>query len=62
VIHGDADKTVPIDATGKQAVQMIPDAKLIVYEGAPHGFFYTERQRLNRDLIAFMREEVFARA
>ena len=34
IIHGDADKTVPIDPTGKQAAKMIPDNNFIVYEDA----------------------------
>ncbi len=58
IIHGDADKTVPIEPTGEQSAEMIPDANFIRYEGAPHGFFYTEKQKLNKDLISFIREQV----
>jgi pimeloyl-ACP methyl ester carboxylesterase len=58
IIHGDADKTVPIELTGEVAAQMISDNHFIRYEGAPHGFFYTEREKLNRDLISFIRESV----
>ncbi|MEO5603637.1 MAG: alpha/beta hydrolase [Cyclobacteriaceae bacterium] len=58
IIHGDADKTVPIEPTGEQSADMIPDANFIRYEGAPHGFFYTEKQKLNKDLISFIREQV----
>lgn len=54
VIHGDADKTVPIEATGEKAAHAIPDCRYLVYEGAPHGLFYTERERLNEDLIEFL--------
>ena len=54
IIHGDADKTVPIAPTSKQATKFIPDNEFIVYEDAPHGLFYTERKRLNADLIAFL--------
>lgn len=53
VIHGDADATVPIAATGKRAAQLIPSADLKIYEGAPHGLFYTHRHDLNRDIAAF---------
>ncbi|MET0283262.1 MAG: alpha/beta hydrolase [Polyangiales bacterium] len=53
VIHGDADKTVPFEATGKVVPQLLPHAQLKVYEGAPHGLFYTHKHELNRDLIAF---------
>jgi len=58
IIHGDADQTVPIEVTGEQAAQMINDNHFIRYEGAPHGFFYTEKEKLNRDLISFIRESV----
>ena len=56
IIHGDADKTVPIDATGRRAAKMIKNATLIEYEGAPHGLFYTEKEKLNKDLVAFLQE------
>ena len=54
VIHGDADTTVPIDVAGRAASRMIPGAKLIVYGGAPHGLFFTEKDRLNADLLGFL--------
>lgn len=44
IIHGDADKTVPIDATGKKAAAAIDGNRFIIYEGAPHGLFYTDRK------------------
>lgn len=58
IIHGDADKTVPIEPTSEQASKMLPESRLIRYEGAPHGLFYTEKERLNEDLIAFLGEQV----
>ena len=54
IIHGDEDKTVPIDATGAETAKLIPGAKYIVYEGAPHGLWYTEKSRLNMDLTDFI--------
>ena len=55
IIHGTSDKTVPIDATGRAAAQGIPHAKLIEYDGAPHGLFATHKERLANDLLAFLR-------
>ena len=55
VIHGDADKTVPIDASGARTAKMIPGSQYIVYEGAPHGLFYTHKEKLNQDLISFIK-------
>lgn len=54
VIHGDDDKTVPIKATGEEAAKLISGARLIVYKGAPHGLWFTEKDRLNQDLIDFI--------
>jgi non-heme chloroperoxidase len=54
IIHGDEDETVPIDPTGKEAAKAIPNSELIVYPGAAHGLFYTEKARLNADLIEFL--------
>jgi len=56
IIHGDADKTVPIEASSNRTAKMIPNAIYKVYEGAPHGLFFTERKRLNQDLIQFCSE------
>jgi len=58
VIHGDADKTVPIEASSERTAKMIRDCRYIVYENAPHGLFYTEKERLNRDLIQFISESL----
>ena len=54
IIHGDADRTVPIEATGEESVRVIANSNLIIYEDAPHGLFYTEKDRLNEDLVAFL--------
>lgn len=54
IIHGDADKTVPIKPTGNETAKLLPAAKYLVYEGAPHGLWYTHRQRLNQDLLEFI--------
>lgn len=54
IIHGDKDKTVPIDATGNETAKLLPDAQYKVYEGAPHGLYYTEKDKLNKDLAAFI--------
>lgn len=53
IIHGDADKTVPVSA-GNRTAALLPHATYIVYEGAPHGLFITQKDRLNADLIHFI--------
>ena len=54
IIHGDADKIVPIAATGNRSANLIPDSKYIIYEGEPHGLWFTSKERLNQDLIDFI--------
>ena len=54
IIHGDNDKTVPIDASGQEAARLMPHAQFEVYAGAPHGLFYTHKDRLNGDLARFV--------
>ncbi|WP_085809795.1 alpha/beta fold hydrolase [Sphingomonas sp. TZW2008] len=55
VIHGTGDKTVPIDATGRAAAAGITASQLVEYDGAPHGLFATESDRLTQDLLTFLR-------
>ena len=55
VIHGDDDQIVPIDAAGRASAKLVKDAKLIVYPGAPHGITDTHKDRLNADLLAFVK-------
>ncbi|WP_247235716.1 alpha/beta fold hydrolase [Telluribacter sp. SYSU D00476] len=55
IIHGDDDKTVPIEASGEQTAKAIPGAQYTVYGGAPHGLFFTEKDRLNQDLLTFIK-------
>jgi non-heme chloroperoxidase len=54
VIHGTADKTVPIDATGREVARRVPGATLIEYTGEAHGIFASQTERLKNDLLAFI--------
>src|SRR5262249_30919520 len=54
VIHGDHDASAPIALTGKRTAQMIAGSTFKVYEGGPHGLFFTHKDRLNNDLVAFI--------
>jgi non-heme chloroperoxidase len=55
IIHGDDDQVVPIDASARAAAKLMPHAKLIEYPGAPHGITDTHADRLNQDLLNFIR-------
>ena len=54
IVHGTADKTVPIDATGRESARAISGSTFIEYDGAPHGLFATHREKLVSDLLAFL--------
>ena len=55
IVHGTDDKTVPIDASARAAAKAIRGAELIEYDGAAHGLLATEKERITRDLLAFLR-------
>jgi non-heme chloroperoxidase len=56
IIHGDDDQIVPIGAAGLASSQLVKDATLKVYEGAPHGVADTHKDQLNADLRDFIRQ------
>ena len=56
IIHGTADQTVPINPAGRAAARGISHAKLIEYDGAPHGLFATHKEQLTNDLLAFLKQ------
>ena len=55
IVHGDDDQIVPIKASALLSSKIIPNATLKVYEGAPHGLPTTHKDRLNEDLLAFIK-------
>jgi len=55
IIHGDKDASAPIELTGRPTAALIPKAQFMVYEGAPHGIFLTHKDRLNADLLGFIK-------
>jgi non-heme chloroperoxidase len=57
IVHGDDDQIVPIDASANTAAKLVKNAKLIVYPGAPHGLADTHKDRLNKDLSAFLQQQ-----
>jgi pimeloyl-ACP methyl ester carboxylesterase len=53
LIHGDTDASIPLEASSAVAVDLIPGARLSVYEDAPHGLMLSHRERFNEELLAF---------
>jgi non-heme chloroperoxidase len=62
VMHGDDDQIVPIDAAGRMSAKIVKGATLIVYPGFPHGMPTTNADRINADLLAFIKQRQQAAA
>ena len=54
VVHGDSDRILPIDATGKRIHELIKQSRLVVIEGGPHGLNWTHAEQVNRELLDFL--------
>jgi non-heme chloroperoxidase len=57
ILHGDADQIVPIAASAMLSSKLVKGAVLKVYPGFPHGMCSTEKDTINRDLLAFLKQE-----
>ncbi|MEU0646725.1 alpha/beta fold hydrolase [Streptomyces umbrinus] len=55
IAHGDDDQIVPIVAAAQKSAQLVKDATLKVYPGAPHGLVGEYEKAFNADLLAFIR-------
>lgn len=53
IVHGTVDRSAPLELTGQRTAALIPGARLIVYEGGPHGLYLTHRERFNAAIEAF---------
>lgn len=55
VIHGDDDQIVPIGASAMMSSKLLKNATLKVYPGLGHGICSTDKDRVNADLLAFIK-------
>ena len=61
VMHGDADRILPITAAGPRTAKLIKGARLVVVEGGPHCITWTHSEVVNRELLAFLGEGAAAK-
>jgi pimeloyl-ACP methyl ester carboxylesterase len=54
VIHGDADRILPLAATAQRTHNAIQGSRLVVVEGGPHGLTWTHAESVNRHLVEFL--------
>lgn len=54
VIHGEADRIVPIDAAGRRTASMIKGARLVTLKDGPHAVIWTHAAEVNAELASFL--------
>jgi non-heme chloroperoxidase len=55
ILHGDDDQIVPINDSALLAAALVKGSTLKVYPGAPHGMCSTLKDKVNADLLAFIK-------
>ena len=55
ILHGTADRILPIDATAREFTKRLPDADYVEIEGAPHGLLLTHADEVTEALLAFVK-------
>lgn len=56
ILHGTADRILPIDSTGRPFHAAFPEADYVEVDGAPHGLLWTHAEDVNRALLAFVQK------
>lgn len=54
ILHGTADRILPIDATAREFAKRLPSADYVEIEGAPHGLLWTHGDEVTEALLAFL--------
>ncbi len=54
ILHGDADRILPPDATARRQAKMIKNVKYVELPGGPHGVLWTHADRVNTELVSFL--------
>jgi len=56
VIQGDADRILPIGASGLRTAKSIKGARILVVKDGPHCITWTHADEVNQELVNFLRE------
>jgi non-heme chloroperoxidase len=57
VIHGDADRILPITATGLRTAKLIKGTRMVVVKDGPHCIPWTHAEDVNAALLSFLGEK-----
>jgi non-heme chloroperoxidase len=55
ILHGDADQIVPVEDSALLSAKLIKNSTLKIYSGAPHGMCTTLADKVNADLLGFLK-------
>ena len=55
VLHGDADRIVPLSVSGERTAKLIKGARLVVIKGGPHCITWTHADEVNSALLNFLK-------
>jgi len=53
ILHGDIDKSAPLESTGRPTHELITGSWMLVYENAAHALPYTHTDRMLADIVEF---------
>ncbi|MFB9991070.1 alpha/beta fold hydrolase [Deinococcus oregonensis] len=54
IVHGDADRILPLEATGARLHKLIAGSELVVIKDGPHALGWTHAEELNAALLNFL--------
>ena len=54
LLHGDADRILPPEATSRRQATMIKNVKFVELKDGPHGVLWTHADEVNRELVSFL--------
>ena len=62
IIHGDADRIVPIQASGEKTAKLVKGARLVAIKDGPHAINWTHAGEVNAELVSFLSKGAAKRA
>jgi pimeloyl-ACP methyl ester carboxylesterase len=54
VIHGEADRIVPIASAGQRTAKLVKGARLVTIKDGPHAVAWTHAEEINSELLNFL--------
>ena len=54
ILHGDADRILPPDASSRRQAKLIKDIKFVELKDGPHGVLWTHAAQVNAELVSFL--------